>query len=507
MSKARLYWLLGGCAAVLLVVVVSIARLSLTDGTGGVASSEAKVIEPNPNLQGQTEAADAFQDYIIKPWAGDFEGMVERGFVRLLTVHNPIYFTYDGAEKKGLVVEFAQALETHLARASGRKAGTLDVIIIPVTRDNLLPFLMAGKGDLVAANLTVTPARQALIDFSDPIYPGVNELVITGPAAPAVKSLEDLVETEVHIRKSSSYFEHLSALNLSRRKAGQPVIPIVAADERLEDYDLLEMVNAGLIPAVIVDSHKAALWAQVFKEITVHDDLAIHRDGNIAWALRKESPQLRKVVNSFVKATRKGTLLGNILLERYLGNPRWIDNVRSGKAWKRYEATVAHIRKYATQYDFDWRMIAAQGYQESKLDQSKRSAAGAVGVMQVLPSTAADPHVAIQDIDRTGPNVHAGIKYLRHLKDHYFNDPEIAAIDQGLFAFAAYNAGPSGIARARSKAAKMGLDPNRWFSHVEVAAARTISREPVIYVRNIYKYFVAYQRIAAMEEAKPATLE
>lgn len=453
------------------------------------------------------ELDEAFQDYILEPWTGDFEGMVERGFVRLLTVHNPIYFTYDGVERRGLVVEFARALERHLAKAVGRKRSTLNVIVIPVTRDNLLPYLVAGKGDLVAANLTVTRARQAQVDFTDPIYPGVNELVVTGPGAPPVKSLEDLTATELHIRPSSSYFEHLKSLNLGRKQAGRPVIPLVPADERLEDHDLLEMVNAGLIPAVVVDSHKAALWAQVFDKIAVHEDLAIHRDGNIAWALRKDSPRFKTLLNRFVRSTRKGTLLGNVLLERYLGNPQWIDDIRNGKARQHYEETVAHIRKYAEAYDFDWQMIAAQGYQESKLDQSKRSAAGAVGVMQVLPSTAADPHVAIEGIERVGPNVHAGVKYLRHLKDRYFSDPAIAPLDQGLFAFAAYNAGARSIARARRKAVKMGLDPNRWFGHVEVAAARTISREPVIYVRNIYKYYIAYQRIAAMEEAKRAAVE
>ena len=177
--------------------------------------------------------------------------------------------------------------------------------------------------------------------------------------------------------------------------------------------------------------------------------------------------------------------------------------MRSGKARERYEATVEIIKKYAGKYDIDWLMITAQGYQESKLDQSKRSQAGAIGVMQVLPTTAADPNVAIQGIEEVGPNVHAGVKYLRFLKDRYYSEPEISSLDRVLFAFAAYNAGPRGIARARRKAAKMGLDPNRWFGQVEIAAARTISREPVIYVRNIYKYYVAYQRIAALAEAKP----
>ncbi len=507
MSKARLYLLVVACLAVLLPAAVYLGGLWPGEAPEEARHGEAEPPDGPPEATPPPEAEDALLDHAMEPWTGDFDGMAARGFVRLLTVYNPIYFSYDGVEQKGLTVEFARALERHLIKVSGRKPGSLNVVIIPVARDDLLPFLLAGKGDLVAANLTITPDRKALVDFSDPVYPGVDELVVTGPAAPPVASLDDLAGTEVVIRESSSYFEHLTALNRSRRLEGRPAIPVAAADERLEDYDLLEMVNVGLIPAVIVDSHKAALWAQVYDNITVHQDLATHRDGEIAWALRKGSPKLLEAVNGFVRKARKGTLLGNVLIKRYLGDPRRIDNVRAGKARERYEATVAVIQEYAELYDIDWLMITAQGYQESKLDQSKRSRAGAVGIMQVLPSTAADPNVGIEGIEKLGPNVHAGVKYLRFLKDRYYSEPEISPLDKVLFAFAAYNAGPRSIARARRKAAKMGLDPNRWFGQVEIAAARTISREPVIYVRNIYKYYVAYQRIAALAAAKPTVVE
>ena len=296
-------------------------------------------------------------------------------------------------------------------------------------------------------------------------------------------------------------------MNAARREQGQPEIPVVAADERLEDYDLLEMVNVGLIPAVVVDSHKLSLWSQVYEEIEVHKDLAVHRGGEIAWAVRKESPELRKVLNGFVGKIKKGTLLGNVLIKRYLGTTRWIDNVGAGDARKRFRETVGYIKTYADRYAFDWLMIAAQGYQESKLDQSKRSHVGAIGVMQVMPTTAADPNVGIRGIERTEPNVHAGVKYLRFLKDRYFSDPEISLLDQTLLSFAAYNAGPGNIAKARARAKKMGLDANRWFGHVEIAAARTISREPVVYVRNVYKYYVAYGRIADIGREKSALKE
>ena len=279
------------------------------------------------------------------------------------------------------------------------------------------------------------------------------------------------------------------------------------ADERLEDYDLLDMVNVGVIPAVIVDSHKAKLWAQIFEKIKVHEDLAVNTGGAIAWAMRKNSTKLMKVVNGFVKKRRKGTLTGNILIKRYLGSTKWMDNVLSDKGRAKYQKTIGIIERYSDRYDFDWLMIAAQGYQESKLDQSKRSHVGAVGIMQVMPTTASDKNVNIDNIEKAGPNVHAGVKYLRFLRDRYFSGEELDPVDRVLFSFAAYNAGPAKIARARKKAASMGFDSNQWFNHVEVAAAKTISREPVVYVRNIYKYYVAYRRLEEMRAAREAALE
>ncbi len=504
------YLIVGGIlAAAVIGGLVLVAGDTTDDGRTEKAPARAQQVDTADTEDAEvlTDEENAILEHALEPWTGDLDGMVKRGFVRILTVYNPLFFTYDGVERKGLAVEVARAFEKHLAKVTGKKAGAPHVVIIPVARDELLPYLIEGKGDIVAANLTITPARQKLVAFSNPTYPNVSELVISGPAAPTLDSLDDLVSTGIHVRRSSSYFEHLAALNRSRKAAGQAKIPVFEADELLEDYDLLEMVNAGLIPAVIVDSHKAALWAQVFDKITVHEDLAVHSGGSIAWALRQDNPKLLDAVNAFVKEAKKGTLLGNILIKRYLQNPDWIDNVRSGEAAKRYEATVDLIKKYAGEYDFDWLMIVAQGYQESKLDQTKKSAAGAIGVMQVLPSTAADPNVDIAGIEEIEPNIHAGVKYLRFLKERYFTSEDIDPLNRTLFAFAAYNAGPANITKARDKAAKMGLDPNSWFGETEIAVSKVVSREPVIYVRNIYKYYVAYKQLAQLEAGRAAVLD
>jgi membrane-bound lytic murein transglycosylase MltF len=459
--------------------------------------------ERAPGTGGIDEAA--MLALVDEPWTGDLDGMIERGFVRVLTVHNPLFFALDGVEERGLDVEMARHFEAWLRkRNAGKAAARLHLVMIPTPRDQLLPRLLAGRGDVAMANLTVTPARSQLVDFSIPVFADISELLVTGPRARRIRTLEDVPRVQILARRSSSYFEHIEALNETRWMEGKRPLRVRAADERLEDFDLLQMVDAGLIPAVVVDSHKAAFWAQVFGNITVHEDIAVNRGGAIAWAMRKESPKLMQATNRFLRKNRKGTLVGNVLLDRYLGEAEGFDNALTGEDSVQYEEILEIIRRYADRYGFDWRMIAAQGYQESGLDQSRRSHAGAVGVMQVMPRTAADPNVGIPDISTPEANIHAGVKYLRFLRDRYFDAPDISPVDRVLFSMAAYNAGPRNIARARLRAGKMGFDANRWFGHVEVAAARVVSREPVIYVRNIYKYYIALESAAAMQAARNA---
>ncbi|MCP4877437.1 MAG: transglycosylase SLT domain-containing protein [Gammaproteobacteria bacterium] len=459
---------------------------------------------------GPVSAASGQQDEILEhanePWSGDLDGITERRFLRILTVHNPLFFSFDGAKQKGMVAELAKMFEDHLAEEIGRVRSPT-VIVIPVGRDELLPGLIEGRGDVVMGNLTITPERQKLVDFGPPLHPNVDELVVTGRAAKNTDSFDDLVKTGLYVRRSSSYFEHLQALNAERKTQGKKPIPVTKADENLEDYDLLDMVNAGVIKAIVVDSHKAIFWEQVFDKIKVHRDLSVHSGNQIAWAIRKDSPGLMKSITAFGKTVKKGSLLGNIVLKRYLGNTRWIKNVLAGKDRKRYEDTIEVIKRYAGQYEFDWLVIAAQAYQESRFDQSKRSSAGAVGVMQLLPSTAADKAVGIPDISTLENNVHAGVKYLNWLRQTYYTDETISPLDRVLFSFAAYNAGPGNMKRARRRAKKLGFDPNRWFANVEIGMYRAVSGEPASYVRNIYKYYVTYQGLEESRQAREKARE
>ena len=274
------------------------------------------------------------------------------------------------------------------------------------------------------------------------------------------------------------------------------------AEENLEDEDLLEMVNAGLLPMIVVDGPKAKFWANIFDNIRLHQDIAVNSGGKIAWAFRKNSPKLKKVVNAFVKKHKKGSLIGNMLFTRYLKNTKYVKNALATSERKKFESLVHLFKKIGGHYDFDWVLAMALGYQESTLDQRKRSQVGAIGVMQVLPSTANDPNVNIPNIDQVEPNIRAGMKYLRFLHDRYFTNVAIDKENQWLFTVAAYNAGPGRITRLRKEAQAMGLDQNTWFKNVELVAAKRIGRETVQYVSNIYKYFIAYRLILEKQEIK-----
>jgi membrane-bound lytic murein transglycosylase MltF len=422
--------------------------------------------------------------------------------IRVLVAYSKTFYFLDQGRQRGISYDLLKEFEKFVNKKFKTKTLKFHVVFFAVPRAQLIPKLIDGWGDMAVANLTITPQRLKRVDFSNPMLTGVEELLVTGPAAPAVTDIDDLAGQEIHVRKSSSYYDSLVELNASFKKRSKPKMNLIAADEIFEDEDLLEMVNAGLIPMIVMDSHKAHFWTQIFDKIKVHENMAVREGGEIAWAFRKNSPKLKAIVNEFVKGHKKGTLIGNMLLKRYLKNTKYVKNALNEKEMQKFNSMVEIFKEYAGKYDFDHLMIAALAYQESGLDQSKRSHVGAVGVMQILPSTAADPNVGIPDIEKLEKNVHAGTKYLRFIIEQYYKNEPMSEENKMLFGFASYNAGPARIRGLRKKAAAMGLDPNRWFYNVEVVAAKEIGRETVQYVSNIYKYYTAYRMVFTQKEKK-----
>lgn len=437
---------------------------------------------------------------VVANWRGDFDGMLQRRVFRLIVPYSRTLFFVDRGRQFGLVAEFGQELETWLNQRHGKGAIRHYVAFVPTPRDKMIAALNEGKGDAIAANLTITPERQAEVDFAAPWLTGVKEIVVTGPAAPAFAALKDLSGKQVHVRTSSSYATHLAALSQRFVAEGKAPIWLRPFDDDLEDEDLLEMVHAGLLPFAVVDQHKAQAWAQVLPKLTLRDDLVVADGGEIAWAIRKGSPLLKAEMNAFFATRREGTSFGNTVLRRYFGRSKAPRPAATEGEIDKFNGLIGSFQKHGLAQDFDFLMLAAQGYQESQLVQSRRSPRGAVGVMQLLPRTAAAPPVGIRDVASSADvNIRAGAIYMRYLMQTYVNDPALDPRNRLLMTLAAYNAGPGNLRRFRRLARQQGLDPNIWFNHVEHAAARVIGRETPQYVGNIYKYYLAYSLLLERE--------
>lgn len=448
------------------------------------------------------QATEGMAVYRNKKRTGDYEMMKKAHVIRFLVPYSKTYYYLDKGEQKGLTYEFIKLFEKAVNTREKKGHVKIKTVIIPTPRDRLFKDLAQGLGDVAAGNLTNTARRRQFADFADPFYAGAKEIIVSSKEYRKIKSLDDLSGKEVYVRKSSSYHQSLLKANTTLKKAGKKAITIKEADVYLEDEDLLEMVNAQILPMIVVDDHKAEFWAQIFPDIVLHDAVALREDGEIGWAIRKNSPQLKQVINDFVKKNKKGSLHFNMFVKRYLNDAGYIKNNLSEKERAKFKNIVALFHKYADKYSFDWLMLAALSYQESGLDQSKKSHVGAVGIMQVMPATAKDPNVAVPDIQQLENNIHAGSKYLRFITDRYFMNQGLDRLNRHLFAVASYNAGPARVKKLREEAKANGLDPNIWFNNVELIAAKRIGRETVQYVGNIYKYYIAYRLISETKKNK-----
>ena len=472
-------------------------------GRVGCAIALAIWVCPTATASG-AEQDDLLQlsELVEERWTGDLDGMIQRNLIRVLVVENRTHYFVDGAELRGLSYDALELFEDELNQKLGRDAIPVNVAYLPVQRGEIVQALLEGRGDLAVANLTITPERLAKVDFGRPWVRDVREIVVTGPASPPLEDLTDLSGQRVVVHPASSYASSLEALSRRLAKERRPRVKIDPAPEALDDVDLLEMLSAGLLPLTVVDDHLARFWAEVFDGITPREDLVLREEGQIAWAFRKGSPKLRAEVDAFVERHPVGSLVTNMKLNEYLRSTRYVKGTIGEAERRRFEEVSPLFQKYAPEYGFDWMLVLAQGYRESRLDQSARSPSGAIGIMQLLPATGKEMEVG--DIRQAGANVHAGVKYLRSMLERSFADATLEGEDQALFAFASYNAGPARVASLRAEAKQKGLDPDRWFDQVERIAARRMGRETVRYVRDIYKYYVAFKLAAESRAVREA---
>jgi membrane-bound lytic murein transglycosylase MltF len=438
-----------------------------------------------------------------KPWTGDFDAMRQRRIIRFLVPYSRTLYFNDKGRERGLSAELARDFERYVNKKYAQQLGNRPVTLylIPTTRDKLLANLPAGLGDISAGNLTVTDEREKLVDFVAPHdRKPVRELIVTGPTAPPIAALDDLAGKQVYVRPSSSYYESLTALNDHFKAAGKPPMRLTLLPDALEDEDELEMVNAGVLGVVVVDDWKARMWAQILLHIAIHNDLVVRSEGYVGWAIRKGSPQLQAALTDFYVNFVKKQGVAAYRLSQYMKQIKQISDSTGSAETKRFNDTIALFQKYGTQYSFDPLMLAAQGYQESQLNQQARSHVGAIGIMQLMPATG--KQMGVGSISVSEDNIHAGAKYMDELMTRYFSDAHFSPGDRPLFAFASYNAGPANIAKMRKEAAARGLDPDKWFNNVEIVVAEKIGIETTTYVRNIYKYYAAYKLIIEAQAEK-----
>ena len=470
----------------LLRVVVS-ALLLLT---GPLAIAQT----PAPTSAGASGDATRKLGLSNKPFTGDFDRMLERRMIRVYSPYSRSLYFIDKGRERGLGAELVRDFERWVNRKYAKRLGKrpLTVYIVAATRDKLLTDLNGGLADIAIGNLTVTEERLRQVDFVAPDEKIVNtEVLVTGPASREIASIDDVSGKTVHVRKASSYYGSLTALNERLRGAGKPEAKLVLVPDALEDEDMLEMMNAGLLQAMVIDDWKARLWSQVLPKIKVRNDIVLRPPTKKGWAIRKNSPELAAALNDFYASWVRKAGVVPYRQQQFMKSIKALNNPAGDADYKRFQQVVGLFEKYGQKYNFDPLMLAAQGYQESTLDQNKKSHVGAIGVMQIMPATG--QALKVGDISVTESNIHGGAKYMDQLMTQYFVDAKFDEQNRTLFAFASYNAGPGNIARMRKEAGRRGLDPDIWFNNVEVVTAEKIGIETTTYVRNIFKYYVSYK--------------
>ncbi|MDH5729462.1 MAG: transporter substrate-binding domain-containing protein [Gammaproteobacteria bacterium] len=413
----------------------------------------------------------------------------------MLTRNNAsTYFLWRG-ELLGFEYELAKDFAKHL--------GVRLELVVPPQRDLLVPWLLQGKGDLIAASLTIDKSKEKQGIRYSRFYNKVNEVIVGRVGEKAIESLQDIGHRTIVVRRSSAYWQ-----TLQRLKEQGISLQVEAAPEEMETEEIISKVAEGEYDLTIADRHIFEIeltWRDDVKQLYEFDEPVKH-----GWVVRKEDENLLNEVNAYLKKKYRGKFY-NLLVEKYfkdkhrmvrLQKERVDGNSEAADQLSPYDDVVKH---FAKQYQFDWRLIVAQMYQESRFDPRAKSWVGARGLMQVMPRTARQ--LGFKDLHRPEQGIHSGLKYMDWIRDRFEDD--IPVKDRMWFVLAAYNAGVGHVRDARILARRMGWQSNRWFGHVEKAMlllsrrkyARKSrhgyvrGREPVNYVKEISARYEAYLRI------------
>jgi membrane-bound lytic murein transglycosylase MltF len=437
------------------------------------------------------------KDHHSNVYMGSLDNVKKKRFLRVLTTKNSINYFIHKSEERGYEFEMVKSFVSYMNKKEGFSEKDLPIRfeMIPVRRDELIPMLEKGYGDMIAAGLTDTPSRRKTLLFSDP-FRKVEEVLIVSSKIKSIKDWKGLSGHKIAVRESSSYFESLKKVNVFLKNNNIPEVDIIRVDESLETLDLIELVSLGKYTMTLADSHIAKVAVSIFDGISYIDGLNFRSNGRISWALPKKSKGMKRMIDGFLPSYKQGSFLGNITTKKYFKN---IDKIKLGRNLESNKEISKHdllIKKYADKFNFDWVLLSSQAYQESGLKQDVVNKWGAIGIFQIKQQTADEPYININNISGkkyTENNIHAGVKYMHWIKSRYFDkNVRMKEKDRIRFALAAYNAGPNRILKARGLAKKMGFDSDKWFRNVEYVLLSQGKLEPVKYVSDINKRFVAY---------------
>jgi membrane-bound lytic murein transglycosylase MltF len=466
----------------------------------GGALAAAVLLAPAPvtaaqkPLESGSAAADSAESPVVYRVTRKLKGDIGPGTraIRVLVQYGRTTFFVASGRPRGYEHDLMQEFEAFYNK--GRKKGEPRVLVvyIPVRFDELIPALTEGRGDVAAGLLSITGERARQVAFTSPYLRNVSEVIVAHSAAPPVISVEDLSGRRVHVMRGSSFVTSLKLVNQRLSKARKAPVQVVEMPAGATAEDLLEMVNAGMLQYTAADDYMASLWAKALPAVRV-ETVRLSEGNSIAWAVRSDSPRLLAKLNDFIGEGRNRLPRQAAEMHaRYLRDLNYLGNNLDPDLLGRKKSLSPHFQASSKRHNFDWLMMLAQGFQESRLDQRARSHAGAVGVMQVLPATGRQ--MGYRDVAVSAKsNIEAGIKYMRYLIERHFDEPELGEVNRMDFALAAYNAGPTRIQQMRRLAARRGLNPNRWFDNVERVALQEIGEEPVRYVANVHRYYMAYR--------------
>lgn len=444
---------------------------------------------------------------IREPHVDDLPEMLRRRTIRVLTTYAPSTYFISYGQSYGFEYRLLKDYEAHLNRRP--VYGKLPTIVefIPIPENLLISSLNAGIGDIVAAGTRITPERSSKVDFTIPYLGSVSEVLVSYAKASPINRIDDLSNRRIHVQPGWESSKTLRRINARLLVRNLPPPQIIETNTILSSEDILELINSGIFELSIAESHISHVWAATLPNIVIHELPEISEHTPIAWMVRKNNPELKASLNRFLLNRRRGSHFGNIYYRQYFKQTKLINHPLAPTDHAKFSRYVPLFRKYGARYGFDWMLLAAVAYQESEMNHNRRSPSGAVGLMQVMPTTAKDTSIGIRNINTPENNVHAAAKYLALLRDVYFADPAIRPHDRIGLILAAYNAGPNRIQQCRRLAVKLGYNPNKWYQHTEIAAKRLIGSETVRYVSNIGKYYLAYSLGHTMECLKAQHIE